>query len=853
MKMVLLLLCNDIELNPGPINIKDQVKVILLNARSLRNKIPQFQAILSEKQPDIIAISETWLQPSFQNTEIFSDDYQVFRKDRVDRKGGGVLLALKNVLPANNRTDLQSRMTHHNEILVVETICQSYGKVAIIVCYRPPSDNSLDFVHNMRTTLSKCVNAGIEQMCLLGDINLPNVDWNYTIPTCNDIIHNEMCNLLQDFSLTQSNFSPSTVHGNILDVVLSNIQDRIHFVECYEDIIDSDHYVIQFFLDFKHHKKRAVRRTVYNFKSFNYSLLRQKFFDLNLNRICNDLAENVDYLVEVWTARVKGVIDNTVPKIRLKSRNTPPWIDADVRHMSNMKETARRKAKRTNSATMWAKYRHLRNQLKNKVQSKYKEYIRCETEHIMSSPKRAWSIMHTKLKSKNIPHSMTFNEKISDDSKEKAEMFNAFFFSTFSRPQTDIALPDIVICYNQCLSEMYFTVEEVSTLLKSLNVSKASGPDNIPNRILKECADILSPSLTRIFNISFQKGIFPSLWKHAFVTPVHKKDDRSNVKNYRPISLTCVVSKIFERCIVNKIYPHLSQMIYPLQHGFIKGRSTTSQLMHVYDNINSGIENGGQIDAIFLDFAKAFDSVSHQLLIHKLKSFGIHGKLLIWLANYLSDRTQQVVLEGSVSSSLPVISGVPQGSILGPLLFLLYINDLPSHQSDKTKIALYADDAKIFHPINSLEDTLNLQQNLDRIISWSNTWQMKFNVNKCKIITLSRKRHKINFFYNMNGTPLIRVSSITDLGITIQENLNWDTHINSAVKKANGVLWMIKRTLGYSATARAKQYFYTSMVQPIVEYGSNIWSPVSKKNLMHIEAIQRRATKYITNDNVSNY
>ena len=243
------------------------------------------------------------------------------------------------------------------------------------------------------------------------------------------------------------------------------------------------------------------------------------------------------------------------------------------------------------------------------------------------------------------------------------------------------------------------------------------------------------------------------------VIPVHKKGNREDVENYRPISLLCIVSKVMERCILNHMFPTLKNSLHHLQHGFMKGKSCATQMVDFVHTLGKSLDNKIQIDVLYLDFSKAFDSVPHHLLLHKMKSFGINGQLHAWFTNYLSDRRQCILVEGETSEWKPVISGVPQGSILGPFLFLLYINDLPKPPSNETTMFLFADDSKCFREIHSNADASALQRDIDKLFLWSNIWGMKFNAEKCSVLTVSRSRSPVIFEYNMNNTPLKHVSS----------------------------------------------------------------------------------------------
>ena len=390
-------------------------------------------------------------------------------------------------------------------------------------------------------------------------------------------------------------------------------------------------------------------------------------------------------------------------------------------------------------------------------------------------------------------------------------------------------------------------IEEVTKELKAINPSKAYGPDQIPGRILKECAYEIAPSLTHLINLSLRVGCVPKDWKRANIVPVYKKGNKEDVTNYRPISLLSLVSKIAERCVFAPFYSFIAGNIYPLQHGFVKGRSTVTQLLDTVHRITSAIDQGVQTDVAFLDFSKAFDSVSHPHLISKLDQIGIKGPLLQWFTSYLNNRVQRVVIDGKNSEWLPVTSGVPQGSLLGPALFVLFINDMPRAVSQCSTLALFADDAKCFRTIRSASDCVRFQGDIDNLVEWSDVWMMAFNMDKCSLCTITRKRNPIIYDYNMRGNALKRVEAQRDLGVLITSDARFNEHIYAQVNKANRMLGFIRRTL----SSRCDQFLptfrslYLALVRSHLEYASEIWSPKSVTLIKLIEGVQRRATRLL--------
>ena len=295
------------------------------------------------------------------------------------------------------------------------------------------------------------------------------------------------------------------------------------------------------------------------------------------------------------------------------------------------------------------------------------------------------------------------------------------FSSVFT--QEDMSeLPDLGPSTTPSVPPIKVNIKGIQKLLKDIKPHKATGPDNIPGRLLKETADELSPGLAHLFQISVDNGKIPLDWKAALVTPVFKKGNRSTPSNYRPISLTPIVCKVLEHVIHTSVISHLERngILTDCQHGFRKRRSCETQLILTIDDLAKGLNDKQQIDTVLLDFSKAFDRVPHQRLLLKLNHYGVRGNILSWTEDFLSVRTQEVVIEGSKSSPSPVTSGVPQGTVLGPLLFLAYINDMP--ECVQSQIKLFADDSLLYR-IQDSTDSQQLQDDLDKLQEWEQKWQ----------------------------------------------------------------------------------------------------------------------------------
>ncbi len=397
------------------------------------------------------------------------------------------------------------------------------------------------------------------------------------------------------------------------------------------------------------------------------------------------------------------------------------------------------------------------------------------------------------------------------------------------------------------IPDILVTEAGVNSLLKKINPKKACGPDNIPGRLLQMLSLELAPILTLLFNRSLQTSDMPKIWKHALVQPLFKKGDRSRAVNYRPISLTCICCKLLEHIVRSAVTKHLDaqNLLVNAQHGFRKQRSCETQLLMTTDDLASTIDAGKQTDLILLDFSKAFDKVPHERLLRKLSYYGIIGKPLAWIKSFLMDRTQEVVVEGERSDMGRVTSGVPQGSVLGPTLFLVYINDLCDNIC--STVRLFADDTILYRPIITAADTDILQSDINKLSLWEKTWQMGFNVEKCNALTVTLRKKPIVRNYVLNGHMLERVHSAKYLGLMLTSNMNWSKHIKATTAKANKTSAFVHRNLKGCPTRVHTQCFKT-LVRPVLEYASSVWSPHQKELVHDLEMVQRRAARRICGD-----
>lgn len=366
------------------------------------------------------------------------------------------------------------------------------------------------------------------------------------------------------------------------------------------------------------------------------------------------------------------------------------------------------------------------------------------------------------------------------------------------------------------LSNIYISISDVHKALSALNPNKAMGIDGIGPKILKSCASAICIPLHHLFCLSLSSGIIPSQWKMHLITPVFKSGDRSIINNYRPISLLCCFSKVLERLVHDKLSPHITSTVSQHQFGFLRGRSCQKQLLKMLSEIYMNRARKHCTDVVYLDLRKAFDSVCHPILIKKLQTFGVTGTLLNWLINYLTGRLQLVSIRGSLSGTLPVTSGVPQGSILGPLLFLVYINDMPDAVS--SSILLFADDTKCLRSVpHSIHFSTVLQEDLDLLCLWSSNNLIAFNKAKSAVLRFHASTNLPSApLYHVNGTYMLAVNTLRDLGVTMSSDISFSEHINCVVTKAYRMLALLRHTFTSSTSISAKKQLYLALIRTLL-------------------------------------
>ena len=823
------------------------LKIMSINCNSLvgSEKRCQLMQLIDEHQPDIICGCETKLDNTIYDQEVFpTDTYEIYRKD--NKKGeGGVFVAIRSSIASSHQPALN---TDCEIIWVSIKMLNDRKPLYIGSFYRSPTANhdQYQILEELNRSLELLTShQSLPNIILCGDFNLPDSDWGtYEVvdqPQYPAKLTNCALDIIWDNFLTQVNEEP-TRFDKILDLVLTTEPDNVQYVSVVPGM--SDHEAVITGIARKPFRLKNAKRTVYIYKRANTYAIRE-----DISKLCETLNDYSPADAQtLWAEFKKTIITSTqrnVPTKRLSTRWNLRWVTPRIRRLCQRKKRAWKQSKRSGKLQDWERYQELKRAVR-------KELTREETnftnsllnENELTNTKKFFALINNKrTQVSRIPVLVVENATITD-AKEKAEALAAQYSSVFTK-ENDDALPHCDIVNNQCMQPITFTEPGVYKQLKSLDPSKAKGPDNIPTKILKETAEECAPILTKLFNLSYQSGIIPDDWKDANVHAVFKKGSKVKPANYRPVSLTSVCCKIIEHIIHSSVMKFLQQnkILVKFQHGFRAGHSCETQLITTIDDLATNMDEKCQTDMIILDFSKAFDTVPHRRLILKLKAYNIDSKTIRWIEQWLHMRSQTVVVDGQQSKASQVISGVPQGTVLGPLLFLLYINDIASGTSSTIK--LFADDCVIYRRVTTAADCLALQSDLDKLVSWSDKWLMSFNVKKCVTMTITNKKTRISADspYNIRGVPLDEVTTAKYLGVTLSENLSWKPHINEICTKAGNTLSFLRRNFSRANTS-IKSRMYTTLVRPQMEYACAVWDPHSKVNKDKLDKVQRRAARF---------
>ena len=841
-----------------PVVNRQNIKCLYTNADQYMNKRNEMHAQVQIHNPDIIAITEVKPKQQrfkIQDCEISIDGYELFHN--LEEEGRGVALLVKQELKPTPHDAQEATFSEH---LFVNCTKHDGTQMVIGLIYRSPG-SSMENNEKLYQLIRNTSDIKKEDLLLIGDFNLPSIDWEHE--TCSNNENHMASQFLQAYTeanLYQHQKNVTRVRKgekpNILDLVLTNKEDMVKEITTEAGLGKSDHLTLIITLNTQAHAKEQNERFCYN--RTDEKILKDKLRSVNWDKTLEETT--VDQAWDKIKEKIFEAVTKSTP-VAKSSRKKKTWMDQDTLTTIRKKYKLFRRWLGSRQDQDYSEYIKARNKARKacrKAQADLEKRLAAEAK---ANPNGIWKYAKARTTCRQgIPDLKRADGSKTKTDIEKAELLNDFFKSVFTTEDPGPVPRMEEYDFKEVIDNIDIKKEQVEKILSELQHGKAAGPDKIPPAILAIASKELAEPLTYLFRKTLEEGKLPQEWKKACVTPIYKrKGSKTSPNNYRPVSLTCVVGKVMEKIVRQVVMDHLTEnkIITKEQHGFIQGRSCTTQLLEALDEWTEAVDDGGSVDIIYTDFQKAFDSVPHRRLAEKIHACGIRGTPHRWIRNFLENRKQTVVVGGTTSQEGNVTSGIPQGSVLGPILFLIFINDLP--QNIKSKLKIFADDTKLYARVDEEDENgtkigaENLQEDIDELTKWADTWQLNFHPDKCCLLKLgpdvgtSYDMESVNKDGNKTRKKLNEVQDQKDLGVTVDRDLSFKKQVTEATLSANRVVGVIRRSFDYLTPATFKQLF-TSMVRPILEYGHCVWKPNenSQKGLCkELENVQRRATKML--------
>lgn len=821
-----------------------------LNIRHIIPKIDEIRVLLAtDNCPDILGMCETFLRKTNPDSQISICDYDFFRKDRSDtqdKDGGGLILYYRKSLHIKRRADLE---ISNIETLWVEVTMPNSNPFLMCTVYRPPSAHS-EWIDLFEEELSLAQATGLEHI-LMGDFNIDQT-------SCTN---NRWLNLIQLFDLSQLISTPTRItqsSSTIIDHIYTSNPEYAteSFVPHYAI---SDHFPVCFSrkVNSKSLKAKHIMKSYRCFKRFDE------------NRFLTDLSNNLEnfelnhQVVDEDFAALHSIITRCLDKHapiktkRVKSDRLPVWYSPEIGEARKARDNFKR-------LKQWSNYKTYRNKTRNLIKKAKRGHFTNAIENSKDT-RLIWQhlreLNNGQSSSSNLPDELVINEEHISEPESIAMKLNEYFSSIaqiLSRNNTNSSdcdlskLNDFIkskVPENTFFNIPYIRAEQVSTFISSLDPTKATGLDGIGPKIIKMASHCLSPIIAGLINKSINSESFPSQMKCAKVFPIHKGGKKSDPSNYRPISILSTFSKIFEKHVNRHLMNYLNKykLIHETQSGFRRRHSCQTALVKLIDKWMSCIDKGDIVASLFVDFRKAFDVVNHSILLRKLVCYKFSNRTLNWFVSYLSDRKQAVDSGKGLSDFAHVKSGVPQGSNLGPTLFLLFINDLPLFLK-YCYADLFADDAT-FHTHDKTLDTVEvkLQCDANNAKDWSQNNNMHVHYDKTNYMIIGTM-HRLNASRQLNiiidNNQIASTRSQKLLGIHIDDTLSWSTHIDHLCSAISSKISLLRQLSSY-VSVQIQKKFYQGYILPLIDYGSVVWGNTSATNIDRIMKLQKRAARII--------
>ena len=821
---------------PASLVHRESLHCFYSNVQGLMNKLPELLSLQSSHAWDLIAITETWLTDSILDSELSIPGMYLIRKDRLS-KGGGVLLYCRCSLTCSIVDD---PILSIPDLLCCRIHLRGGHKALVLVLYRPPNC-SAEHDNLLIRSLKHALSLGYSHVLLVGDFNAPSLFNSEASPNS---FNADFLDIINTHPLYNHIFQPTRFRlpntPSILDLIFTNEDLMVENVDFLPPLGYSDHVVLSF--HFICYAYRIIGDIDHAKTIIQYDQLRHLASAIDWNfLLSSDSVQAHDQFMHC----LRSVMDAST--ITIERRNSNPFrhIRSRTRKWIAFRNEAWFRYRRAPSNSTWEEYRKLRNYCNSLVRGDKRRMQEIVANKCYSNPKYLYKFLNRIRNVKPGIPPLIFADGVTKTAEETAEVFLKYYISVLN---TDVDSRPVSHHFqafenseSPCLTHITFSREKVLHRLRRLKSNSSPGHDQMQPKLFIELADILAEPLSILFQKLFDEGCTPVCWKQGIISPIYKGGNRSLPANYRPVTLLPVLSKVMESIVADELMNHLEQhnFLTPLQHGFRSGRSCMTNLLLAQSDWTKAIDLGIGVDVVYLDFSKAFDRVRHDILLQKLSSCNVGGHCLHWIQSFLHQRMISVRVHGVVSQWEYIPCGVPQGSVLGPRLFLIYINDVVKEID--SKMILFADDIKIWRCINSLDDCKALQNDLDVINQWSAVNYLPLNTDKSHVLSI---RHTISFSYQLNGSVLTRNAHERDLGIIIQDNLGWSLNTMKANKTAFKHLGLLRRAFGIFEP-NIFSLLFSTYIRPHLEYAAQVCNPWLNRDKQLLEQPLRRATKLV--------
>ena len=821
------------------------LKIAHINVQSLMDSdhFSEFCSLFGDSEFDIIAISETFLKPSITDSAVNLPGYFVYRKDRKVKRGGGVAVYVRDslkckILPcAPRKADHKYDFTPEYLLLEISFLST---KLLFSCIYRAPKIGFMDlFVNDMYSHLLH-----YKYVIIAGDMNARFGSNSFESENIDDVLN--MCNLTR---IPYSNTFHTAISDSNLDVIASNCHSLLQqFGQCPASGF-SNHDLIYAVFSLNVPKYTPKLITYRDFSKFDSDAFIADANDITWHVIVetNDIDEKVD----VFSSLLTGLYDKHAPLKTVRAKHPPvPWMTVDIKRLIKDRDLARRRHIKTKHLDDYEAYRILRNRTKQSIRNAKIKFTH-NLFNTSKSPSTLWSAVRSLGIGKE--------SRLTTDVSVTAESLNTHF-SSVARVTDPERIKNVIDRYKSLprpdreafhFSHVY--PKDIINAVRNIK-SKAKGPDNISITLIQKCIYTTLPSILHIFNFSLQSGVFPTQWKMAHVKPIPKTSKPASCSDFRPISLLCVLSKILEKIVNDQLQAYLSthNILSTFQSGFRKGHNTTTSLVKVTDDIRFAMDRKEVTLLTLFDFSKAFDCVHHELLLTKLANIGVAELAIRWFSSYLSNRCQQVVFNNSISSWIDMSIGVPQGSVLGPLMFSIYINDI-SASFEHSSHHMYADDLQMYKHFLSKDaahaiDCIN--SDISNLVTYSEDHNLTLNVSKTQLILIGYKK----LLSKMDKTLLPPVTiidsvipyqqSVKNLGIIMDETLSWNQHVNTLTKKVVSSMHQIKRNCPFLPHT-VRKVIIQALIFPIIDYASIVYNDLSETLNIKLQRVQNACVRFI--------